>query len=78
VSQHPLYVDPEYRYTILGNSGKPLGWIFAREPQISVKDYGALLARLNAMGYETSRFRRVPQMPAQVGQPGFAHPDGND
>jgi len=33
-----------------------------------------LLARLQAMGYDISRFRRVPQFPEQLGQPGFTHP----
>lgn len=78
VTQLTLYVDPDYRYTILGYPGKTLGWIFAREPQISDEDYRALLARLDAMGYDTSRFRRVPQVPTQLGQPGFAHGDDND
>lgn len=75
VTQLTLYVDPDYRYTILGYPGKSLGWIFAREPVIPEADYRALLGRLDAMGYDTSRFRRVPQTPAQLGQPGFASPD---
>ncbi|HEV3428587.1 MAG TPA: lipocalin family protein [Paraburkholderia sp.] len=78
VTQFTLYVDPDYRYTILGYPGKKLGWIFARQPQISDADYRALLARLDGMGYDTSRFRRVPQLPSQVGQPGFARAHGND
>ncbi|WP_415914328.1 lipocalin family protein [Paraburkholderia sp. J67] len=78
VTQLTLYVDPDYRYTILGYPGKTLGWIFARQAQISEADYRALLGRLQAMGYDTSRFRRVPQTPDQVGQPGFARTDGSD
>ncbi|WEY37698.1 lipocalin family protein [Paraburkholderia sp. SUR17] len=78
VSQLTLYVDPDYRYTILGYPDKTLGWIFAREPQISDDTYRSLLARLDAMGYDTSRFRRVPQVPAQLGQPGFEQPDDDD
>ncbi|MFX1673989.1 lipocalin family protein [Paraburkholderia sp. A2WS-5] len=75
VTQLTLYVDPDYRYTIVGYPGKTLGWIFARQPQISEDAYRALLARLDAMGYDTSRFRRVPQLPGPAGQPGFAKPD---
>jgi len=78
VTQLTLYVDPDYRYTILGYPGKSLGWILARQPQISEDDYRALLARLDAMGYDTSRFRRVPQLPGQVGQPGFAQLNSGD
>jgi apolipoprotein D and lipocalin family protein len=31
-----------------------------------------MLAKLDQMGYDTSRFRRVPQRPEQIGMPGFA------
>lgn len=78
VSQLTLYVDPDYRYTILGYPGKSLGWILAREPQIDAATYRSLLARLDAMGYDTARFRKVAQTPGQIGQPGFARPDGKD
>ena len=74
VTQLTLYVDPDYRYTILGYPGKKLGWIFAREPDISDDIYRSLLRRLDAMGYDTSRFRRVPQRPDQLGKEGFASP----
>jgi apolipoprotein D and lipocalin family protein len=78
VTQLTLYVDPDYRYTILGYPDKTLGWIFSREPQMSDETYRALLARLDAMGYDTARFRRVPQTPAQIGQPGFQSPGQRD
>ncbi len=74
VSQLTLYVDPDYRYTLIGYPGKSLGWIFSREPEMDEATYRSLLARFDAMGYDTSRFRRVPQLPAQLGQPGFASP----
>ncbi|WP_186123300.1 lipocalin family protein [Burkholderia gladioli] len=74
VSQLTLYVDSDYRYTLIGYPGKSLGWIFSREPEMDEATYRSLLARFDAMGYDTSRFRRVPQLPAQLGQPGFASP----
>jgi apolipoprotein D and lipocalin family protein len=72
--QLTLYVDPDYRYTLLGYPDKSLGWIFSREPVMSDEVYRDLLARFNDMGYDTSRFRHVPQRPKQLGQPGFASP----
>ena len=78
VTQLTLYVDPDYHYTILGYPGRNLGWIFSREPTIDNATYQALLGRLNDMGYDTSRFRRVPQTPEQIGQPGFASPGQRD
>jgi apolipoprotein D and lipocalin family protein len=78
VTQLTLYVAPDYRYTILGYPGKNLGWIFSREPDMDDDTYHSLLGRLDAMGYDTSRFRRVPQRPDQLGKPGFASPGDRD
>lgn len=74
VTQLTLYVDDDYRYTLLALGDKSLGWIFAREPDMSDDVYRSLLARFDAMGYDASRFRRVPQRPQQIGQPGFLPP----
>jgi apolipoprotein D and lipocalin family protein len=71
VRQLTLYVDPDYQYTLVAYPGKKLGWIFAREPRISDEVYQSLLQRFDEMGYDISRFRRVPQFPEQIGQPGF-------
>jgi apolipoprotein D and lipocalin family protein len=77
-SQLTLYVDPEYRYTLVGYPGKGLGWIFARSPDMSDAVYHEMLGRLAAMGYDTTRFKRVAQTPQQLGRPGFQAPgDGN-
>jgi apolipoprotein D and lipocalin family protein len=71
VPQLTLYVDPDYQYTLLGYPDKSLGWIFARTPDIDPKKYAELLGRLDAMGYDTSRFQRVPQTPDDLGKPGY-------
>jgi hypothetical protein len=34
-------------------------------------EYQALLDRFAALGYDTTRFRKVIQLPAPVGMPGF-------
>jgi apolipoprotein D and lipocalin family protein len=78
VSQLTLYVDPQYQYTILATRDKKLGWIFARAPDISEASYRELLARLDSFGFDTSRFRRVPQHPDQLGRPGFQSPGDPD
>jgi apolipoprotein D and lipocalin family protein len=36
--------------------------------------YRQLLSRLEAQGYDTARFERVPQDPSQLGRPGFQSP----
>jgi apolipoprotein D and lipocalin family protein len=78
VTQLTLYVDPDYRYTILGYPGKVLGWVFSRTPTMDDATYRAMLGRLEEMGYDTTRFRRVPQLPEQIGMPGFASPGQRD
>jgi apolipoprotein D and lipocalin family protein len=75
VKQLTLYVDPDYRYTILGYPDKSLGWIFARTPEIDDATYQDLLARLDQMGYDTSRFLKVPQKPSDLGKPGYLKDD---
>jgi apolipoprotein D and lipocalin family protein len=74
ISQLTVYVDPDYRFTMLATRDKSLTWIFARTPDISESDYRALVARLDAMGFDTARIRRVPQRPDQIGKPGFQSP----
>lgn len=66
-----LYVDPDYRYALAGNPDKSRGWVLARKPSIDNDTYHTLLAKLAALGYNTNKFKRVPQTPAQIGQPNF-------
>ena len=66
-----IYVDPDYRYVMYGETDRNLGWIYARQPQIPDADYQALLARFQAAGYDPSRFRKFVQRPVDIGQSGF-------
>jgi apolipoprotein D and lipocalin family protein len=66
-----LYVDPAYQTALVGYPGRGYGWVFARQPVIDNATYQSLLVRLKDDGYDTTRFRRVPQTPAQIGNPGF-------
>ena len=66
-----LYVDPDYRYALFGYPDRSLGWIFSRSVTIDDATYADLLRRFQADGYDTSRFRRVVELPEQIGQPGF-------
>jgi apolipoprotein D and lipocalin family protein len=56
-----VYLDNDYTQTIIGRSARDYVWIMARTPQISESDYAAHLERLRALGYDTSKLRRVPQ-----------------
>ena len=66
-----LWVDPDYRYALVGYPGRGYGWILSRSPQMDDATYQTLLARFGEQGYDTSLFRRVPQVPDQIGQPGY-------
>jgi len=64
-------VDADYQTAMIGYPDKKWGWIFAREPTLDDATYAKLIAKLDAQGYDTSRFRKVPQSAEQIGQPGF-------
>jgi apolipoprotein D and lipocalin family protein len=66
-----LYVDPDYQTALVGYPGRGYGWVLARTPQIDDATYQSLLNRLRDQGYDTGQFRRVPQVPGQIGNPGF-------
>lgn len=66
-----LYVDPDYRYALVGYPGRGYGWVLSRTPAMGRATYRALLGRFAADGYDIARFRRVPQFPYQIGKAGF-------
>ncbi len=66
-----LYVDPGYETALVGYPGRGYGWVFARKPVIDNALYDSLLDRMKAEGYDVGQFRRVPQVPAQIGTSGF-------
>jgi apolipoprotein D and lipocalin family protein len=66
-----LYTDPAYRYVLFGENDRSLGWLFSRTPTLPDADYHALMDRFAALGYDTTRFRKVIQLPEQIGMSGF-------
>ena len=66
-----LYVDPDYQTALVGYPGRGYGWVFARTPVIDEATYQSLLGRLKDQGYDISQFRRIVQIPDQIGKPGF-------
>jgi apolipoprotein D and lipocalin family protein len=59
------YLDAGYTETIIARSKRDYAWIMARTPEISAAAYAADVERLEAMGYDVSKLRKVPQRPPQ-------------
>jgi apolipoprotein D and lipocalin family protein len=66
-----LYLDPDYRHTVIGHPSRNYAWVFAREPVVSDETYAAMLAALAANRFDVKRVLKIPQLQEQAGQPGF-------
>lgn len=69
-----LEVAPDYSWALIDYPGRDLAWIFSRTPVLDDPTYRALERRMRGHGVNTDKLRRIPQVPAQVGQLGFADP----
>lgn len=56
-----IYLDDNYSVTVIGRNKRDFVWLMAREPEIPRKTYEELVAFIAAVGYDTSKLRRVPQ-----------------
>ena len=56
-----VYVDADYRYTIIGRNKRDHVWIMARAPQIPPAEMEHLVNIVAAQGYDTAKLRPVPQ-----------------
>lgn len=69
-----LEVAPDGSWALIDYPGRDLAWVFARQPLIDDALYARLLGKLRSHGVDTGKLVRVPQVPEQVGKPGFAAP----
>ena len=51
---------PDYSRTIIGRSKRDYVWLMARAPQLPEPELQAAIARIKALGYDTSKLRMVP------------------
>ncbi|MEY3465724.1 MAG: lipocalin family protein [Steroidobacteraceae bacterium] len=54
------HLDGAYSETIIARSARDYVWIMARTPSISAERYQALVQKVQSMGYDISRLRKVP------------------
>jgi len=57
------HVDDDYDTTVVAREKRDYVWIMARAPQIDDAEYQALVQRVDALGYDTDKLRKVPQQP---------------
>jgi len=62
-----LDLDPNYQWTVVGHPSRKYGWIMARTKTLPDKTYEAILQRLSEQGYDPAQFKKVPQLPSQIG-----------
>lgn len=62
VSYLIIDLDPDYQWTVVGHPSRRYGWIMARERQLPDDVYAGILKRLDAQGYDSTKFVKVPQV----------------
>ena len=58
------FVDADYQQTIVARSKRDYVWLMARTPSLPKEQLDAAIARIKALGYDTSKLRMVPQSAA--------------
>lgn len=61
------WLAPDYSAVIVARDARDYAWLMARTPQISAAEYGRMLERLQAMGYDLSNVRKSPQSWPEAG-----------
>jgi len=56
-----IYLDEDYKVTVIGRNKRDYVWIMARKPEIPEPEYQSILVMLGSVGYDTSEIQRVPQ-----------------
>jgi apolipoprotein D and lipocalin family protein len=56
-----VFLDEDYRRTIIGVPNRKHVWIMSRDPEVSDADYGELLEQVVRLGYDREKVERVPQ-----------------
>jgi len=56
-----VYLDEDYRNTVVGVPDRKHVWIMSRHPDLSDAEYGELLKQVGSLGYDVEKVRRVPQ-----------------
>ena len=56
-----IWLDDDYRHTVIGRTRRDYVWIMSREPEIPAEEFEEIVAYLDRVGYDVSALQRVPQ-----------------
>lgn len=66
-----VFLDADYRYSVIAHPSRNYAWIFAREPRMGDSVYQQALAALADNGFDVTRILRIPQQRSDEGLPGY-------
>lgn len=55
------WLKPDYSEMIVARDARDYTWVFARTPTVPAADWATLRMQVAALGYDTSRLRKIPQ-----------------
>jgi len=58
-----LDLDPHYQWVAIGHPSRNYGWVLSRSKTLPDAAYQTILGNLAAQGYDTRKFKLVPQGP---------------
>lgn len=56
-----IYLDADYRTTVIGRNRRDYVWVMAREPSIDREEFDSIVRLIEDVGYDTSKLKMVPQ-----------------
>lgn len=56
-----IYLDDDYRTTVIGRNQRDYVWIMSREPSVDRAEFDTIIRLLDHVGYDTTKLRMVPQ-----------------
>ena len=66
-----IYLDDDYRYTVVGLQDRDYIWFFARESHIDSEVWEDMLEVAEENGFDVTQILKFPREPAHVGAPGY-------
>jgi apolipoprotein D and lipocalin family protein len=56
-----IYLDAEYRTTVIGRNKRDYVWVMSREPVMDMAEFESIVQLIGQAGYDTEKLRKVPQ-----------------